>query len=369
MEEAALDALHLATHATYDYGTVSAGVNALRNTGLATFPSFTYFTVGRFARAAVERPGALAANATVPEALNRAVTGEDEEPLNAVMASWLQQNVPLGIPLPIKDYNQDGTTDEKDKRYAVLPLSPFLPFSGIESDKLTGTAGDTALFGILKPIAETIIAFARGDGKAIMSEKFGKQVFNPGSDEGPWDRAVAAMNFLVDGYSPGLVRSVVNPITNASPISIQDALKGNPQPGGNLAGNMARMYTMSEAEAQAYVEETLKYSNQDWRQLVAKATVGSTYITDLDPSGVSATQAQRNEVRTLNEQMNPVRREVVKREQQISALEATRNPAFASLILKLKQEIAALEGRMNQIGERATQRIDQLDRTIQGGNP
>lgn len=162
------EAMWAAAQATYNYGELPYGIQMVRNTGLAAFPSFAYFTIKAAAKWATERPAALTFPQRVSQASFAQLEPDEQARANVYMADWLRQSLPLVLPFK----RPDGS-------YVAIPLSSLFPIR----------PGSTEIFeevvagGVYKPFIEAAWGLIKwtddpaSAGYPVFSAKFGDVLF------------------------------------------------------------------------------------------------------------------------------------------------------------------------------------------------
>lgn len=275
--EALNRATYLAANATFDYSNVSGAVDILRKTGLSMFPAFPYFAAKRVADQVLNRPGTLAAQSRVPMALQTAFVPdeEDQRSLDAMLADYLTSQSPLAMPIQ----GEDG-------KYRVLSLSNFMSDTIVQPDVQAQFFSDIANGGVFRPIVEVVRAFASGDGKATITEKFGRQVFDPTA--GTAERVAQAFEFLLGDYAPSLYRNIESAgrtILGAPLISAQNS-------GQSVLGRIIQdgFYDIPNDQVRKNIELiTGKYMNSDPGQITARFLGARTTTVDIT-GGISLQQ-------------------------------------------------------------------------------
>ena len=163
-DEAVRRAAHFALNATYDYGSLPKLADILRRTGLAVFPQFAMYTVGRLAEAAYRRPGKIMGIERGRQAVSAAgVSREEQEAVTALMPDYLRGTTPLILPVG----DQRG-------HFSVINLEFLLP----QAAHVGPTFIEPLLGGAARPLLELFAAIVSGDGEAFFSKQFGQQVFS-----------------------------------------------------------------------------------------------------------------------------------------------------------------------------------------------
>lgn len=202
METAVRRASHFAANSAYNYGATPLIPSLLKRTGLAAFPQFTWFTMGRTPRVLAERPQVLARVEHARQAANQAlmpstaelpedVTAEDEEvALTELMATWLQSTQPLAFPIPGEDGN-----------YRVADFSYVMPQGANVADLVQELFSG----GLMSPLVDAWWATAEGTGRGPFSARFGTQFFDPSA--GPLTQATqVGISLASQAVFPGLWR-------------------------------------------------------------------------------------------------------------------------------------------------------------------
>ena len=193
--EAVRRASHMAANAAYNYGALPLGPDMLRRTGLTAFPQFTYFTVGRTARALLERPGVFARTEYARQAANMALVGTDPDEhksISEMSADWLKNSFPMALPI----FQEDGL-------YGVFNTDYWFPQGSNILDMLT----EPTQAGWLAPLIDTAFALRDGSGQGPVGQRFGQQVFDP-AESGIGRLGQAAGYVASQMILPGLGRTV-----------------------------------------------------------------------------------------------------------------------------------------------------------------
>lgn len=195
------EAAEAARVAVFDYSDIPETLAVLRNTGLLLFPSFPYFLTARTARAAVQRPGAVATADRMADAINSAQMDDDtKRAVYASMPEWLREE--QGVVMPFSTWEDENG----DVRRSVIPFNQLTPTS-----TLLGNPWAESLFsgGIYKPFIELGSAFfITQDGQAPFSAKFGQQVYEQGLSRP--QQIAQGMGFLTNTLAPGVARKVAS---------------------------------------------------------------------------------------------------------------------------------------------------------------
>lgn len=180
--------------AVFDYSDLPLAVQRLRDFGLWTFPGFSVMLTARNLNAAINRPGKLALADRLSEAVWwSAMDDEEKLAVYASMPDWLKEEGGAPVRMMVDEAG--------DKRVSVIPFNQLVP---------TGTtfagpfAESIAALGIYGPFFELASAFATGSGEAILSGRYGNQVFSP--DARGFDRTTQAAQFMLKTLSPGFAR-------------------------------------------------------------------------------------------------------------------------------------------------------------------
>lgn len=177
-----------------DYQELPQVVTALRDSGFLMFPGFSYLIASRNLNAAINRPGKIAMADRFNEAIWSAQMDEDEKlAVYAGMPEWLREEG--GVPVRLM-VDKAG-----DKRWSVIPFQQLLPTNTTFGKPF---AESLTTLGLYTPFFEIASAFTTGEGEAIFTGRYGKQVFSP--EARGVDRYTQAGEFLANSLAPGFVR-------------------------------------------------------------------------------------------------------------------------------------------------------------------
>lgn len=270
------EAATYANRALYDYATISEGVKMLRDSGLALFPSFTYFTVGNVARNLWETPGRLAIQERVITGASQALLQDDRQ---RDKINRMVHDTHLGearpIPIPIGN-----------NQFYLLNASWFLPTGAVSRDNLTNFMLDPMMAGFWRPFIEIAAAWTNGSGEAFATQRFGERVFRP--YETPAQRAADTAGFLYRALDPGGLASIAHIARRMPLIANQEQAKHAAEQldrwlDTDLAQQLARLggarlikfdttgrsARHRSRQIMAEFNEAMKVWNTDWRRAVA----------------------------------------------------------------------------------------------------
>lgn len=293
IEEAAEKARWL----VFDYSSTPVAVDFARDTGMALFPGYPYFIVGRTIDAMLHRPGSFAAIDRIPDAIwdmnFNTETKEEEESLKYLL--WRS----LG------DYQRDGRVapfvrgGPNGLQFGMFPIGDAIPNPG--RSPLIDQIGR---LGIGTGLADAAYALGTG-GKTAFAAQFGRTTaFEPAKatehfDEGlAWvDQSRQMAEFLWDSYAPGFAKQV---ITFGDPDGesrrgiiplIQEAIKPAPELGDTA-------YSMSELGDHK--------ADRSFGMELASTLVRSGQVVDMEPIINSLFKQRANEERELSESLNVI---------------------------------------------------------------
>ena len=230
--EAVTRAAHFAQNAGYNYGALPLLPEFLRHWGLSAFPQFTYFTIGRTARVAVERPAVPTRWEYVRRSLGLASFEgdlEEQERVTAMSAGWLRYSQPFAVPIP-----------QEDGSYYVINLDYWYPQGADPMDMLV----EPFQGGVYTPVIDAVYAWAWGDGQGAFGTRFGQEVYDPTKTTA--GKVADTAFFLSSQYIlPGLTRNA---------LQIADAFKYN--------RNKEELDLLGIAHG--------RYHNSDWMQLFGR---------------------------------------------------------------------------------------------------
>lgn len=330
-------AAHLGTHVIFDYANTSGLVETLKRTGLALFPAYSWFSMGRFASVAAKNPAALAVQSRIAPAWNEAVVDDEEAArLDAVMAGWMRSQSPLTIPLPAEDGN-----------YFLAPLSGFMPFSTVQGAQLVEGAMGTLSGGVLRPFIEASVALSRGDGRAVFSEKYGQRVFNP--EDTPQQKMLASLLFVAQGYLPAMARSIYGPAL--SPFV-------GLNPSGSDPGHYFELIANPDYLAALVRGRSSKDINATLPQLLMRAGGLSSYRTSVIEGQFTGLQAQIGVISELEAQKQSIRAQMAALERKMMATDNEDRRA------SYQQQIEALNRKFEALAQQAQARYDNIAQAL-----
>lgn len=218
--------------AVFDYSEIPDSLRTLRDYGLMLFPGFTYFLGARTLRAAMERPGALAASDRMADAVNSTLMDEDERlAVYASMPEWLRDEQGVVI--------RKGEDRAGDRRYSIIPFNQLVPTATFYGN---AWGESLASAGIWKPFVELTNAWVTGTGDAPFSAQYGQRVFEQGL---PFQEKVGqSAGFLMNNLAPGLVRKLGSYTPGEGVDGILPSLMSRAPQVGPEGGDA--LYTMSE---------------------------------------------------------------------------------------------------------------------------
>lgn len=199
--EAIFRAAHISNTAAFDYTSTGAAIDALRRSGLALFPAFTYFAVGRVASAAVSNPGALTKYEHIVNAINQATMPDPEERdrISQMIAHSLFADLrPIVLPA-----GQEG-------HYYLVPVDFFLLQRAVSPAQVVSLASEPVFGGVLRPLVDLVYAFhpdnpEPGTPTPQTAAYYGR-IFHPGATAP--ERIAGAAAFLALQFTPGAFRDI-----------------------------------------------------------------------------------------------------------------------------------------------------------------
>lgn len=181
-----------------DYSELPDLVTGLRDTGLLMFPGFSYLITARNLNAAINRPGKIAMADRLSDAIWSATMDEEEKlAVYAGMPDWLKED--QGVPVRLM-VDKAG-----DRRYSVIPFSGLLPVNTTFGKPFAESM--TAL-GIYGPLFEMASALVTGEGEAVLTGRFGREVFQPQARGA--EKYAQAGAFLANSLFPAFVRKGID---------------------------------------------------------------------------------------------------------------------------------------------------------------
>lgn len=192
VEEANERAVHFAANAPFDYASQPGLAQAGRRTGLAAFPSFSYFNLGRTARTMAERPQKFVRLERMRQGINRGQYTEDErEAMTARLQPWERHNRPTAFNVP----GNGG--------HYVIPTELVTPMRGIDS-----LFGEVMVGGIANGFLDAAIGVMYANGQSVINGRYGQRVNTPGQPMGV--RIGETAGFLAANYlSLGGARTIM----------------------------------------------------------------------------------------------------------------------------------------------------------------
>lgn len=270
------EAAFYANRALYDYANISEGVRMLRDSGMALFPSFTYFTVGNVARGLWETPGRLAIQERIMTGASQALL-PDEQERDRINRMIHDTHLGEARPIPIPIGNN---------QYYLLNMSWFLPTGAVSRDSLLNFMLDPMMAGFWRPAIEVAAAWFNGSGEAFATQRFGERVFRP--YDTPAERVADTAGFLYRALDPGGLASIAH-IAERLPLIVNQEQAEHAatqldrwldtdlaQQVARLAGaRLIKMDTEGRSARQrsrqimAEFQESMRVWNADWRRAVA----------------------------------------------------------------------------------------------------
>jgi hypothetical protein len=181
-----------------DYSELPDLVTGLRDTGLLMFPGFSYLITARNLNAAINRPGKIAMADRLSDAIWTATMDEEEKlAVHAGMPDWLKED--QGVPVRL-------LVDEAgDKRWSVIPFSGLIPVNTTFGKPFAESMTSLGIYG---PLFEMTTALVRGEGEAVLTGRYGREVFQPQARGA--EKYAQAGAFLANSLAPGFVRKGIN---------------------------------------------------------------------------------------------------------------------------------------------------------------
>jgi hypothetical protein len=181
-----------------DYSELPDLVTGLRDTGLLMFPGFSYLITARNLNAAINRPGKIAMADRLSDAIWTATMDEEEKlAVHAGMPDWLKED--QGVPVRLM-VDKAG-----DKRYSVIPFSGLIPVNTTFGKPFAESMTSLGIYG---PLFEMTTALVRGEGEAVLTGRYGREVFQPQARGA--EKYAQAGAFLANSLAPGFVRKGIN---------------------------------------------------------------------------------------------------------------------------------------------------------------
>lgn len=227
MDEAA--AMWSAANATFNYGQLPYGIQMIRNTGLAAFPSFAYFTTKAVTEWVVKRPAALTLPQRISQSSFSMLPDEgDQARAHVYMEDWLRNSMPFVIPYK----RQDGS-------YIAIPLSNLFPIRPVSTELFE----EAAAGGWLKPFVEAtwgLLKYADDPtpaGYPLFSARYGDILYKDASTLGEAIRGT--LSYVARQFIPTYATRTLPILDTPALVSLQ---LGNAEAIANIRSIAGRSY-------------------------------------------------------------------------------------------------------------------------------
>lgn len=188
-------AAHLANNILFNYAMQPYASRVLKKYGLALFPSFTMFNIGRTAKLIAEKPGVITGAMHTTDLVNMLSSRGDTEEYNRRMqmvhGTWLENTAPVMVKIGGVDY--------------AVPAQPFFPTLSLEPES---ALTEVATGGIYRPLVSATLALLQGETPSY-EKKYGREIISP-LDYTPAQKATRVVEYLGRQYSLGPVRRLLN---------------------------------------------------------------------------------------------------------------------------------------------------------------
>ena len=191
-EEAGRAAAHFANNILFNYANQAPMTVFLKKYGLAAFPAFPYFNIGRTWRIVTERPLTVNISDYAVNALNVSQVNDPEElkrRFALVHGTFMQNEKPIIVRFNGHDY--------------YVPLSQVISTSATDP---TQTINEVATLGLMRT-ALSLLYTAINEGETPPWEaRYGRKVYD--TFETPARKALQAARFATQQFVPGLPRQI-----------------------------------------------------------------------------------------------------------------------------------------------------------------